>query len=860
MGNAEAVHRQFTHFEGGTRRKHPKVRPALNLLIQGLPGEPIAVNRHIQLGGQRGQALDMIGMFMGDQDAGQCLRGPPDGRQSLPDLPSAKPGINQNTGFATLQIGTVATRTTTENRQSSCHVIESYEQEIALATLKFMQLPGATGCLHSTANPTRIKPVMPPPGSTPRGHPLKRLGLFLIGSCLLTGSIPVAAQVSHVIHISVDGLRSDGVTALTPDQLPNFYRLRREGMFTDNARTDPDVTWTLPNHTGQLTGRNVLGPDGHQYTRNSQPARTETLHSSNPDLDYISSVFDVAHDHGLSTALFAGKSKFALYKQSYNEINGAPDLVGEDNGRDKIDLYWIEGNTSALVAAFRTAMENRPYHYSFVHLTDPDSIGHSLGWASEAWFESVRAVDTYLGALFELIDNTPSLRDQTAVILTADHGGVAYNHGEATDPLVYTIPFYVWGPGVGTGTDLYMANLTGRRDPGSSHPESTDPLQPIRNSDAANLALNLLGLGPVPGSATAALATTVDPGTQPPVIIGHPVQQSVSVGQSVELRVEARAAAPIQYQWFHENVPIQNAQDARLRIDTVEVTDAGDYRVTVSAAGSSTTSHEARLIVTAKRPAKSDFDGDGYPDIVFAGSTGDLAIWHMQGTTRRGTGFLFPNRLADPQWSIVGSGDFNSDGREDLVFQHTDGTLALWLMNRVLLEQSVFPTPNHPGDKRWRVVGVTDFDRDGSSDLLFQHENGELAAWLLHGTQLASAQWIQPTHPGDPRWHVRAVADFNRDANPDILFQHEDGRLVLWTMVGLQLSQAVPLRPDRVDNRHWTVVGSADFDRDNQPDLLFQHSASTSLALWLMDGISLRQATWIPPLPLTGSPSAALPR
>ena len=32
-------------------------------------------------------------------------------------------------------------------------------------------------------------------------------------------------------------------------------------------------------------------------------------------------------------------------------------------------------------------------------------------------------------------------------------------------------------------------------------------------------------------------------------------------------------------------------------------------------------------------------------------------------------------------WKIVGVGDFNGDGKPDLVWQHKDGWLSLWYMN-----------------------------------------------------------------------------------------------------------------------------------------------------------------------------------
>lgn len=312
-------------------------------------------------------------------------------------------------------------------------------------------------------------------------------------------------DIHHVIHISVDGLRPDAVLVLGATNLPNYYRLRAEGAFTDNARTDYDYTDTVPNHTTQLTGRGVLGPAGHNWTDNDDPANGATLMSNKRA--YVPGVFDVAHDNGLRTGQFAGKSKFSLFSASWNAANAVPDITGDNNGRNKIDvsLNLVENltNSLALVNALISSMTARPFHYVFLHLADPDLVGHALGWEvtpGSAYCEAVKATDQFLGLIFRMMDGNSQLAGKIALILTSDHGGLAKGHDNPFLREDYTVPFYVWGPGVMSGADLYALNPTTRLDPGTNRPSYSAPIQPVRNGEAANLALKLLGQGPVPGS------------------------------------------------------------------------------------------------------------------------------------------------------------------------------------------------------------------------------------------------------------------------------------------------------------------------------------------------------------------------
>jgi hypothetical protein len=320
------------------------------------------------------------------------------------------------------------------------------------------------------------------------------------------------AAVRHVIVISVDGMGSNYVTPLLTSGLTNellaFKRFQSEGSGTLNARDDPDYAVTLPNHVTMMTSRGVLGAAGHGWTSNDSTPPTATIAVNKGS--YVASGFDVAHDRGLRTGIWSGKSKFSLFQQSYGSDTGTPDITGDDNGRDKIDYDFVVSGISAasLSADFTALMAADPFHFTFVYFQDPDAVGHSSGWStnpSSAYAASLKSVDVRIGEILQMLESHPSLHGTTAVILTADHGGHNLTHGDTTNPLDYTIPFYVWGPGVAAGGDLYTMNAVTRTAPGATSNPPYTSSQPIRNGDAANLALQMLGLPSVPGSTINAL-------------------------------------------------------------------------------------------------------------------------------------------------------------------------------------------------------------------------------------------------------------------------------------------------------------------------------------------------------------------
>ena len=208
-------------------------------------------------------------------------------------------------------------------------------------------------------------------------------------------------------------------------------------------------------------------------------------------------MFDVVHDNGGSTALFASKIKFSLYERTWNTHGGA-DRVGRDDGRVKIDRFIIDSDDTRLVAELTAELRRSPREFTFVHLSLPDRVGHSHDFMGKEYLDAVQSTDRLLGRILNTVAAGPALRRHTLVLLTADHGGSGAGHYSASKLQNYRIPFMAWGPGVAAGASLYSLN-PGFRSPGASR-TSYRGKQPIRNVDLANLATDALDLPRVPGS------------------------------------------------------------------------------------------------------------------------------------------------------------------------------------------------------------------------------------------------------------------------------------------------------------------------------------------------------------------------
>jgi predicted outer membrane repeat protein len=238
-------------------------------------------------------------------------------------------------------------------------------------------------------------------------------------------------------------------------------------------------------------------------------------------------------------------------------------------------------------------------------------------------------------------------------------------------------------------------------------------------------------------------------------------------------------------------------------------------------------------------PAPYDFNADGKSDLLFQNTDATPQIWLMNGTS-----VISETSLPDPpvQWKIVGSGDFNGDGDADILWLNTiNNAPAIWIMNgTTMVNGATLPAP----PPSWRIAGIGDFYGTGDADILWQNTNGAVTIWEMNGTSIVNNTPLTTPPAG---LKVVATGDFNGDGHADILFINTlTNAPTIWEMNGTSIiGQATLAAPPP----QWEIVGTGDFNGDGDADILWLNTVSNQASIWEMNGTSVISAVALPAPP-----------
>jgi len=234
------------------------------------------------------------------------------------------------------------------------------------------------------------------------------------------------------------------------------------------------------------------------------------------------------------------------------------------------------------------------------------------------------------------------------------------------------------------------------------------------------------------------------------------------------------------------------------------------------------------------KSAIGDYNGTGSQDLLWQNtSSGQVNVNYLGGAGPQPQGSAVLNNGSTlAGWKVVGAGDFDQNGAQDLVLQNTTSGQVNVNYYAVGGTTVIGTAVLSPGMAGWSVVAVADQNGDGSPDLIWQNSStGEVTVYYYGGsggaTNTGSA--VLNSGAGTAGWRVVADADFDGNGTPDLVWQNQStgqvnvnyyggsggATFIGWAELNTGAGTA-----------GWSVVGAADWNADGVPDLVWQNNST----------------------------------
>jgi hypothetical protein len=214
-------------------------------------------------------------------------------------------------------------------------------------------------------------------------------------------------------------------------------------------------------------------------------------------------------------------------------------------------------------------------------------------------------------------------------------------------------------------------------------------------------------------------------------------------------------------------------------------------------------------------PTVADFTGDGHMDIATVQETaGTVSL--VEGRQDFAFGAPIITQL-DVHPIDEASGDFDNDGRPDLIVTSWDDKMVVSLRSDGAGRfTEVWRTPT---TSPAYIVKATDFDGDGNVDFVVHERGGSTSAWFGDGHGRFSDHAVLSGAPAIT--YSMAVADVDGDGHPDVLSGGSDLAVMRYTGVrSFRAATRYPPAACITAGKGVQWLATADIDRDGDIDVL----------------------------------------
>lgn len=254
--------------------------------------------------------------------------------------------------------------------------------------------------------------------------------LFGFGACVPSNAETIQDNTDHVVFLAFDGWAA---CSFDVAEMPFLKSMLSESAWTLHKRSILPTS-SACNWASMFKG---AGPEAHGYI---------AWDTKTPAFDVVS-----ADDKGNFPSLFS------VYKETYpeREVVYLYQWEGMSYLFDMKDFSFVkhfpstEAGSDAMKDATITYIQEKNPSIAVIVWSNPDGIGHTTGWYSDAYMKELSHIDSIIEGIVNACIAS-GIIDNTLFVVTSDHGGHDKTHGQAVMSDLET-PFIMFGKGVKPG-------------------------------------------------------------------------------------------------------------------------------------------------------------------------------------------------------------------------------------------------------------------------------------------------------------------------------------------------------------------------------------------------------------------------